>query len=138
MKAKEGKNSHDYDDQTDKINDTVHPRLLCQEEVRSRNVHCRQKFRCGGSANPSRAARAAVCGRSPPARAERVGCSTYAKGPAEEPKPSQGCKHAAFLARDEDAARLLRIVAAVSLVDIGALDLAASPNLCGCFHAMPA
>ena len=36
-----------------------------------------------------------------------------------------GAEDAALLARDEDAARILRIVAAVSLVDVGALDLAA-------------
>ena len=40
-----------------------------------------------------------------------------------------GAEHAALLARDEDAARILRIVAAVSLVDIAPLDLAAGEFL---------
>ena len=43
--------------------------------------------------------------------------------------PSQlaldGAEHAALLTGDEDAARICRIVAAISLVDIGVLNLAA-------------
>ena len=40
-----------------------------------------------------------------------------------------GTEHAAFLPGDEDAMRVLRIVAAVSLVDIGTLDLAPGESL---------
>ena len=40
-----------------------------------------------------------------------------------------GAEDAALLSRDEDAAWILRIVAAVTLVDIGALDLAAGELL---------
>ena len=40
-----------------------------------------------------------------------------------------GAEDAALLAGDEDAARIWRVVAAVSLVDIGALDLAAGEPL---------
>ena len=40
-----------------------------------------------------------------------------------------GAEEAALLSRDEDAAWILRIVAAVTLVDIGALDLAAGELL---------
>ena len=50
--------------------------------------------------------------------------------------PSQlaldGAEHAALLTGDEDTARICRIVAAVSFVDIGALDLAACEPLSGC------
>jgi hypothetical protein len=37
--------------------------------------------------------------------------------------------HAALLSRDEDAARVLDVMTAVSLIDVGALDLAAGEFL---------
>jgi hypothetical protein len=40
-----------------------------------------------------------------------------------------GAEHAALLPGDEDAVRVLRVVAAVSLVDIGTLDLATGEPL---------
>ena len=40
-----------------------------------------------------------------------------------------GAEHAALPTGDEDAARICRVMAAVSLVDIGALDLAACEPL---------
>ena len=40
-----------------------------------------------------------------------------------------GAEDAALLTGDEDAARVCRVVAAVSLVDVGALDLAACKPL---------
>jgi hypothetical protein len=40
-----------------------------------------------------------------------------------------GAEHAALLARNEDATGILRIVAAISLVDIGPLDRTAGERL---------